>query len=173
MQRTKADYAMLRRIVARTHYKGSWPLFIGSCIVAFCITLALNSASALFEQTWVKATVNVSIIFCLTKWLYNRLWRKVNATIVPEDPFLATKTFSICPEGLREEDANSTTSAKWSAIRKLQETRDYILFYMTRNQAFIVPKRALGDKGKAKAFWELAQKYWNDAQKEKDLLGTK
>jgi hypothetical protein len=166
IQHTWNDYAMLRRIVSRTNYKGSWPLYIASCTVAFILTLAVNSDSGLSEKVWFKLGVNLTIIFCLTKWFYHVLWQRANGAKAADDVSLSTKRFKIQPEGIKQEGRNLSTTANWSAIWKLQQTKEYMLFYTSKDGAFVVPKRDFGDDHKARAFWELAQKYWNDSHRD-------
>lgn len=74
------------------------------------------------------------------------------------------QTTEITPEYLYHQDATGEVKTRWKGIQKIVETATHIFFWVSPNEAHVVPKRAFANAEDATQFAQLATKYWEQAQ---------
>ncbi len=81
------------------------------------------------------------------------------------DPqMVSRKTMQVSPVGVFVRDALGDVTLSWPTIEAVIDDRDCFYFFLEKNNAYAVPKRAFNGSTKAYAFFDAASAYWREAK---------
>ncbi len=73
-------------------------------------------------------------------------------------------TLSVSESGIVAEFVTGRTQLPWSKIRKIHQTRNHILIYLSGRAAFVIPRRSFADHANAEQFFETSQRFWENSK---------
>ncbi len=79
---------------------------------------------------------------------------------------LEPRQLTISPEGISQSSAHSAGITMWTGIEKIAVTEDHVFFYVSRQRAIILPRRAFASNQDFTHFVETAQGYFEVTNKE-------
>lgn len=131
-------------IEAATHYKllplwlvkGKY-FFLAFCI--FCMFVLMSLISRLFMPMAKQEYLN------------------------DNQNFLRPKRISIDEKGMREDSDVSEMFFAWQGVDRIEKSKDFILVYVDRLQAFCIPLRNFATPQLADHYYEAMLGYWNKA----------
>lgn len=166
--RTEKDFMNLSCIVTG-HYRRRGILYIIAAVgIGIVLSLAavdmLRTAGFFPQEKYMQMAVTIGIYF-LGFYLPLRCFRLCGrqSWLDKNGNFLSPKIFQITAKGLSEESDHHKSFTDWHGITDIQETKDYLLFYIDRMQAYLVPKTAFEKPEDAAAFLDKARGYWQKA----------
>jgi hypothetical protein len=71
---------------------------------------------------------------------------------------------SVLDSGVVTESAIGRSEIKWSGIVNIQQSKNYILFFLSERAACLIPKRAFANKADADKFFAYACQLWENAK---------
>lgn len=71
---------------------------------------------------------------------------------------------SISPAWFFEKTEVNETKVAWKTLLSIDENADYQFYFVSKANAFIVPKRAFSSMAEAQAFLNKARQYWDAAK---------
>lgn len=131
-------------------------LFAARALVRFLIQ---NSYLPNDVTLFAILTYLVIIYFC--QWVVSRLFKLPIFDVGGR--FCVARHVTISPEGFSEETENFKGTTQWRGMTQILDRRDYILFYVDKLQAYLVPKRFFTGNALAENFLSLATAYWRTA----------
>lgn len=81
---------------------------------------------------------------------------------------MLTHFLSIDPAGLSAKTSADESRYPWQTMYSLEEDAGYLFLFISRNSAFIVPKRAFATLNEAQTFLDTARRFW-EAQRGQPL----
>lgn len=91
--------------------------------------------------------------------------KKRLAKIATQRPgLLCEHIVSISPEWLAERTFVNDTKVAWSTLHTIEEDHNYLFLFLSKNAAYIVPKRAFTGPNEAQAFLDAARRYLDAAK---------
>lgn len=107
-----------------------------------CLVLAVNSLQ--YDSMYMTVLLSVGALLYLVVspimvWFRSKKQKENPALKFPI-------TYNISNKGLGLTQRNETTVLEWQSIVKVAETKDNLLFYISKQQSFIIPKRILGEE---------------------------
>jgi len=167
--RTEKDFLNLSRIAAGPYRRRGIIYLIGSVGIGIALSLALidmlRVAGYFPTDKFTQTAFTVGtyfIIFYLMLRFFNAVGKQ--SWLAPDGNFLSQKTFQMTRKGLTEESDYQKSFTDWCGVTDIQETPEYILFYIDRMQAYLLPKAAFKTSEDAAVFLEKAQGYWRKAR---------
>ena len=120
--------------------------------------LIFSYAATSFGQVSIGYTllyVGLGILFLV--YVPVSLWMRVKKTISdPNNALSKTLHYEFAEEGIRVSVEEDSVEFKWENIFQMKETKDMVLVYTNRINAYIIPKNQLADNYKQLS--ELAHK---------------
>ncbi len=106
------------------------------------------------------------MVFVVGFWFLMMRQAKTQQTklLKTKPEFVQPRTIEITPDYLRHQGASGEVKTRWKGIQKIVETATHIFFWVSPNEAHVVPKRAFANVEDATQFAQLATKYWEQAQ---------
>jgi len=140
-------------------------LGIGFLCLVFLAGFGISVAALLQHHNpdWVMLLSPVAMLLVIPRLLPPSKKRLVK--IASQRPgFFCEHIVSISPEWLAERTFVNDTKIAWSTIQSVEEDQDYLFLFLSKNVAFIVPKRAFSSPGEANTFLNLARRYLDAAK---------
>ena len=70
----------------------------------------------------------------------------------------------ICPEWTAHKTFVNESKMAWMAIFSIEENEAYLFLFLSKNAAYIIPKRAFTSYSEAQAFLDKSRRYWEAAK---------
>lgn len=181
--RTEKDFLNFSRIAAGQYRRRGIIYIIAAVGIGIVLSLALidilRAAGYFPTDKLMQTAVTVGIYF-LSFYLPLRFFHICGRQSWLDEGgnFLSPKTFKMTAKGLSEESEHHKSVTDWRGVTDIQETKDYLLFYIDRMQAYLVPKTAFETPEDVAAFLEKARGYWQKSgggvktEKEKNNAAT-
>lgn len=162
--RTEKDFRHLGRITAAQCWRRGIVYMIVAAGIGIVLSLLLVEAAravGYFPADEFMQTIVAVGIYFLSFYLLLRLFHGCGrgAWLAEGGNFLSSKTFQVTAKGLTEESEHHTSFTDWRGVTDIQETKEYLLFYIDRMQAYLVPKTAFKKPEDAAEFLKKAQSY--------------
>jgi YcxB-like protein len=160
---TKADFTHYVRILGR-----EMNLFVYRLIAVVVTGMSVFALEDwLSGQLWVRHHILdnyyipymafiAGVFVIVFGAVFRLLTRNVEYVGVGQD-FLRPKRIHIDERGVRETSEVSDRFTAWAGISRMDKTRHYLLFYIDRMTAFVIPVRDFASPAAASAFYERAQ----------------
>jgi len=166
--RTEKDFLNFSRIAAEPYRRRGVIYLIAAVAIGIVFSLALIDMMRVagyfptdkFMQTAFTVGVYFVIFYLLLRF-FNAFGKQ--SWLAEEGNFLSQKTFQITAKGISEESDYQRSFTAWRGVIDIQETPDYLLFYIDRMQAYLLPKVALGSLEESASFLKKARGYWQKA----------
>jgi len=136
-----------------TIYELSYVVVIWSPALVFNVLL----------QNWMF--VVILLIAMLGFWVYSQyqyakliLFPGNSAKVFPGD-----QTVKLKPTHLEMRGERGVSRRCWSGIPRIINAANHLLFYVSTNRAFIIPKQAFESSDHAQQYFDLAQSYWKNS----------
>ena len=78
--------------------------------------------------------------------------------------FFCEHTYNVSPEWLSEKTTVNETKLAWTTLHTIEENDAYLFFFISKNAAHIIPKRAFSSLHEAQAFLDMARRYLDAAK---------
>lgn len=164
---TRDDYAAFAFAKAsqRALKRWQWGL-LGALLALLVVLMALltvitGDLSWVDETPWMRpAFWGLSTVLALMLVLaVLRIALRVWVRSLPRDDgaVLGWHRVALEEDGLHEETRVGTAFVKWSGVVEVRDAGDYILVFIDRSIAHVVPKRAFASGAEARHFLELAK----------------
>jgi len=171
--RTRDDYFKFSRQVARELRNVRLYYYVALAVLVIVYLNAVELAfrkrllpDVLMNPEWwyIDAALSVAVIICLQlllqKWFMPMLRREY---LNENQNFLRPKQMAIDASGIRETSEVSNSLTLWKGVDRVQKTKDYILVYIDKMQAYCIPLRSFATPEQAERFYEGALAYWKAA----------
>ena len=111
-----------------------------SILVLLTLLLAATNASdsGFFNALWL---LMILIVTLALPWLQGVMGARQFKKLNPEGH--RTLTFAIDDDGVRSTSFVGESKLRWQAVHHAVETREFFLFYVTKNVAHYLPKRVI------------------------------
>ncbi|OBZ08424.1 hypothetical protein A8L34_24265 [Bacillus sp. FJAT-27264] len=129
-----------------------------SVVAYFAIMLAITKNYSTSSLSILAATaVGLAIIL----WFITRssLTKKSKKAFESDNQSKLPQSYVISDEGIRHQSDSSSGHVKWEEIYKIGETATLFAFFVSANQALILPKRFFQSEEDKQFFKELARKH--------------
>ena len=73
-------------------------------------------------------------------------------------------TYQISPEWFFQKTPVSESKDAWAILMSLEEDGDYLYYFRTKANAYIIPKRAFTSYSEAQVFLDTSRRYWEAAK---------
>jgi hypothetical protein len=132
------DHQAFTRYVWYSGARGSWLWFvlIFLAVVAISVLLQVSAGIRLDTTTMLVTMVILTGYLALAQ-------RRIRPDA--DGASLGERTFELSREGIWERSHHYDTLTRWSGVREIDETRDYVFVFIDNCQAHIIPKRAFTD----------------------------
>jgi hypothetical protein len=166
--RTEKDFLNFSRIAARQYRRRGIIYIIAAVGIGIVLSLALIDilrAAGYFPADKLMQTAVAVGIYFFSFYLPLRFFHICGkqSWLDESGNFLSPKTFKMTAKGVAEESDHHKSVTDWRGVTDIQETKDYLLFYIDRMQAYLVPKAAFETPEDATAFLDSARGYWKKA----------
>tara|TARA_R110002124_G_scaffold44001_2_gene134856 strand:+ start:2158 stop:2739 length:582 start_codon:yes stop_codon:yes gene_type:complete len=166
--RTEKDFLNFSRIAAGPYRRRGIIYIIvavGIGIAAALAVIDMVRVAGYFPSDRFTQTVLTTLIYFLIFYLLLRFFNAFGkqSWLAADGNFLSEKTFQMTAKGLSEESDYQKSFTDWRGVISIQETPDYILFYIDRMQAYLLPKSAFKKPEDIPGFLEKAHGYWQKA----------
>ena len=118
------------------------------------VTWLFRLAGALF------AIAGLLIAFLLLHRNGSKLSGWVIGRVARRNGLLREQVMTVADDCFRAESSRGKTEIRWSAVPKIRQTEGRLFVYLTRRQAFIVPRRAFEADEDFNAFAQAAKHHW-------------
>ena len=165
---TDVDYKEYAVLVRKNYsYAGAykfyaWLAFLTPCVVGLVVArwlvgYLIAKAYLPNDVTMFAFLVYFAVIyFC--KWLAELFFKPT--MFDDKGGFCAARKVTINPEGIYVISENFQVATGWRGVTKIQNSREYILFFVDKFQAHLIPKRCFSDEKQVDAFLRQASIYW-------------
>jgi len=72
-------------------------------------------------------------------------------------------TFTFNEKEIQIEQKNARSTVGWTYIKAIRNELNFIAIYLSRQQAYVIPKRSFTTKLEAEEFFKKAEQYWKEA----------
>ena len=137
-------------------FRVAWVLFaIAGLLIAVCVFAGCTRA--LIYLVPLAALLTAFLLLHrhgakLSGWAIGRAARR--------NGLLREQVMTVADDCFRAESSRGKTEIRWSAVPKIRETEGRLFVYLTRRQAFIVPRRAFEADDDFSAFAQAAKHHW-------------
>lgn len=169
-KRTETDFLNYCRLVAAEHSETQVVFNLGAFALAF-VVLEFGALPVLRgTETWAAGSamqtgITVAAFFCLFhafKCTFGMFTKQ--AFVDADGDFVSPKTVTISEDGLLETSSHGKTETAWRAVSELRQDGGYIMFYIDKFAAYIIPESAFPDETAATNFYMQALEYWKAAK---------
>jgi hypothetical protein len=125
-----------------------WVLFVPMILLlAFVVAKGFFGEDSDLIPGIVFASIIIGIIVVLGFWPRVITWRW-NTSLSGKDrnKLLSARRLIITPNSFDFVSDDASSSIRWSAIDRIEESDDYAFVFISSNQAHIIPKRAFASK---------------------------
>lgn len=133
-------------------------IFLMILIVAFPIIHGLMIGDSLLVI--IIKCITYLLIWCGVLYIGIRWLAK--ASTDSKAGIMGKHEIEIYPDHLIERTSVNNTSFTWEGIRTIQANKEYILIFVNKSAAHIIPKRAFQSIEEAELFFITAMKYWHE-----------
>ncbi|TNE28598.1 MAG: YcxB family protein [Alphaproteobacteria bacterium] len=166
--RTEKDFLNFSRIAAGPYRRRGIIYIIVAVGIGIALALAVIDVvrtAGYFPADKFTQTLLTTLIYFLMFYLLLRFFNAFGkqSWLAENGNFLSEKTFQMTAKGLSEESDYQRSFTDWRGVIGIQETPDYVLFYIDRMQAYLLPKSAFKNPEDIPAFLEKAHGYWQKA----------
>lgn len=133
-------------------------LILHSALVDILQTAKLEPANIYLRMALHIGMLGILYLLLLRFFqLFDKRW------LDPRGHSLAPRIFRIDTKGITTELNYHKSFTDWRGVIEIQETKNYLLFYIDRMQAYQVPTAVFEKPEDATAFLEKARGYWQKA----------
>jgi len=108
---------------------------------------------ALLDNVWFAVLI-VVMMFVVVPWFQRRT---VSKAYYANPAMQGQQTYEFTPDGLRMVGPLSSVSVAWPGILSAVETDEFLLFFVQKNLAYYLPKRAVSSTAELEELRELAR----------------
>jgi len=115
-------------------------------------------------QNWQFLTVLLVVMFLF--WAYVQ-YQYVRLLLSPGNKakvFPGDQTVKLTPSHIELRGERGVSRRRWSGVLQLTNAANHLLFFVAKNRAFVIPKRAFNNDHQAQQYYELAQSYRGNPQ---------
>ncbi len=150
---TTEDYLAFQKYALISRYKRSGLIVVFIVVVLFVTLLNYNQPfnilkiifeSLLFIFMWV--------MLMLVLYFLLRLISKI--TSETKSIMLGEQVYHFDESGLKKVSEKNVSETKWSGVLSIEENKKYILIFVGKTTAYIIPKRTFDNKEKMASFVE-------------------
>jgi hypothetical protein len=134
------DIVRVQRLLLREMWFGSPAGILLVILLAGLIALLGSVGGAGATQVMIGVPIFLIILFVLQMAMQSSSARRLRegSPLYQEE-----QRFEISPERLRVATRLTTSEYQWKAFERVRETKEYLLFYLTKRRALFLPQRAL------------------------------
>jgi hypothetical protein len=136
-------------------------------IVLIVLMLVMAYLATKEISAWSAVLLALLILLCglfLLFWKRLRVWSlqwQLRRRREAFDPH----SLSICEEGVSTTVPSGTFLFRWHVVRSIVEHRDHVFFYVSKVEAYVLPKSAFVDAQEARRFVQTARRYHEEARR--------
>jgi hypothetical protein len=149
VETTSADYAAAQRVLGRDAH-APWRTL-------FWITAAL----AVLIVAWLGMTAIVEEVVPRPAYLGALVTLNNKSILDPNGSFLTPTDIELAPDGVHWSSKRGEGRTNWSAVHKIEETKQHIYIFVDRAAAHVLPRRNFATPEAATAFVKLALQYFS------------
>jgi hypothetical protein len=166
VETTSTDYAAAQRVLGRgAHAPWRTLLWITPALVVLIV--AWLGMTAIVEEVVPRSAGLGALVTLPIAWIiYFRLVRYTNkyrykSILDPNGSFLTPTDIELAPDGVHWSSKRGEGRTNWSAVHKIEETKQHIYIFVDRAAAHVLPKRNFATPEAATAFVKLALQYFS------------
>lgn len=169
----------LRRVYAQLGRKSLLIIYMIAVAIGIAVDkplLALLQKQAFYKsmpagmQEFVAIALFVAIVLLVFRFLLR--YSPQRQYYRPEGILRSSREIRIDRDGVHQDGKHSTSLTRWGGIMKIQEDKDFILFYVDPAAAYIIPKHFFASPEDAAAFAAQARDFWNAAKQAETVTGS-
>lgn len=153
------DLIALSQIVPRAHAQ-TLRIAAGTVLILLMMVMVAEawSLTGIIDWPAIGASLFVAIMLFLFSnrriraWFWLRLARR--------NPHFVPHSFTITPSALQVSSPKSRSELQWSAFPDLKRVGDRLFVFMTKRQAFVIPRRAFASDSEFESFAAAARQCW-------------
>jgi hypothetical protein len=156
----RADFVALGELgrprVVGWLFRLAWALFALAAVLIAISALAGSRRELVF-------LIPFGLLLAIFLLLYRhgaRLSGWVIGRMAGRNDLMRKQVMTVADDCFRAESSRGKTEVRWSAVPKIRETEGRLFVYLTRHQAFIVPRRAFETSEDFEAFAQAAKHHW-------------
>lgn len=153
------DLLALSKLVPRSKMQMA-RIAAGSLVILlfFAIIVEAWSLTGIVDWPALGAAFFVSVLLLLFANRRFRAWMLVR--VARRNPLYAPPSYAITPGALRISSARGTSDVLWTAFPDVKRAGDRLFIFMSKRQAFIIPRRAFDSDEQFEAFAAAAHERW-------------
>jgi len=127
-------------------------------LAVFAMVVQIYSMTGFIDWTAIAVCLFAAVLMVVftDPRMRSRFWLR----LVKRGPFYAPHSYAILPAGLRISSPKSVSDIRWSALPDVKRAGDRLFLFMTKRQAFIIPRRAFDSDEEFKRFITAAEERW-------------
>ena len=139
--------------------------FLGVFVIIFLSGLWMiwDSWVRYGQIQWIFVTLLPAFAFYAYR-LYPPTKKRVLKVAAQQPGLLCEHTIAISPKWLLERTAVNESKTAWGTVDSIEEDREYMYFFLTKANAYTVPKGAFSSLAAAQDFYVFAQHCWAAAK---------
>lgn len=162
--KTREDYIAYSAVAAR---RGKSTITILCLLLFFISVIIAYSVADLFSDKLEPHTLTLVFvsIFVVLYIILQRIFKdKIYGCFIADGQnFLEPKRVEINQDGISETSDKSYYFTNWRGVSHTQETKNFLLFYIDKMQAYIIPRHSFTCYEDFKNFYIKAVEYWKNA----------
>jgi hypothetical protein len=163
VETTSADYAAAQRVLGRDAHAPWRTLFWITAALAVLIVAWLGM-TAIVEEVVPRPAYLGALVTLPSAWIiYFQFVRYANnkSILDPNGSFLTPTDIELAPDGVHWSSKRGEGRTNWSAVHKIEETKQHIYIFVDRAAAHVLPRRNFATPEAATAFVKLALQYFS------------
>lgn len=160
-------------VTGRSRLFRSFPLVVGG-VLAVLLGLAAAVTDWPGGALWpipAAAALGFGVglpIAWVVAWLGERSSARLVARMAwaaaRRDGLVGPQRVELTPQGLRTTSPKGETLTRWSGVQEVVRTQDHVFVFVTRNTAFMAPRRAFPSADAFEAFGRETEGQWREAR---------